>query len=84
MGDNDTLNHPLTPNVAVSVTNTSNTCDIVTSQSVSKDSTLERGPVLGVMRPIWHKTVESEERLKWLNKMFQCLDTFSEVLLDKE
>ena len=34
-----------------------------------KDSTLQRGSVLGVMRPIWHKTTESEERLKWLNKM---------------
>ena len=71
MGDEyDTKNHPLTPNVTESVTNT-NTCDNVTSQSLflSKEPTLKRGSVLGVMRPIWHKTTESEERLKWLNKM---------------
>ena len=71
MGDKyDIKNHPLTPKVTESVTNT-NTCDTVTSRSsfLYKDSTLQRGSVLGVMRPIWHKTTESEERLKWLNKM---------------
>ena len=53
------------------VTNTTITSDIVTSSVLFKESTLQRGSVLGVMKPVWLKTTESEERLKWLNKMIR-------------
>ena len=33
------------------------------------DDTLKRGNPLGTIRHFWLKTVESEERLKWINKM---------------
>ena len=39
------------------------------SFSVSHVTTLQRGPLLGAMRPTWLKTTESEERLKWLRQM---------------
>ena len=38
----------------------------------SKDEeTLKRGNLLGTMRPFWLKTVESEERLRWIKLMIR-------------
>ena len=39
--------------------------------SLSNDITLERGHLLGIMRPHWLKTVESEERLRWIRQMIR-------------
>ena len=39
------------------------------SSHIKSESTLERGPLLGILRPVWLNTTESEERLHWFRQM---------------
>ena len=65
-------NMPMTP--PVTAVTSSNETDYLTnsekmSLQLSIDSTLKRGTLLGVMKPVWLKTTESEERIRWLRQM---------------
>ena len=85
-----TKNHPQVPNAEKYPASSKKTCNRnITSYPLSPDNTLERGPLLGIMRPIWIKTTESEERLRWLrqmisrNLMVRDLEAFLRATSDK-
>ena len=70
MGVQTPKKHPQEPSVTVTVTNTIHTDSINTISSHFKsENTLEGGPLLGILRPVWLKTTESEERLRWFRQM---------------
>ena len=71
MGDKRSEIHPLAPKVTHRVTSIAKTSDLVTCSAFNQDATLKRGHILGAMRPCWLKTVESEERIKWLMQMIK-------------
>ena len=48
-----------------------NNGNIIGLSLLSNDETLKRGTLLGAMRPYWLKTVESEERLRWIKIMIK-------------
>ena len=68
MGVKPYKNHPHVPQ-AVPVTANSTTYNNIVISPLQSEITLERGPLLGIMRPVWIKTVESEERMRWLVQM---------------
>ena len=71
MGDIETSDvYPVVPpvgNFPTSRTRIHN--NVMNLPSLQIDATLERGPLLGIMRPTWLKTTESEERLRWIVQM---------------
>ena len=72
MGVKTAKNHPQTPPVTLSVTSSPETYDYHENDNVSfplsLDTTPQRSHLLGVMRPVWLKTTESEERLSLKKK----------------
>ena len=68
MGVKPPQNHPHVPQ-AVNITANSTNYDVTVISPLSSGTTLERGPLLGIMRPVWIKTTESEERIRWLIQM---------------
>ena len=62
---------------------------VICRSSLSNDITLERGKLLGIMRPHWLKTVESEERLRWIRQMIRMklmvkdIEAFAHSTADK-
>ena len=71
MGRKKDLNCPNEPNVVDNSTTNSN---IIYNRNIinyplSIDTTLERGYLLGIMRPVWIRNTESEERLRWFRLM---------------
>ena len=77
------------PSVSNSDTCRNIKCNKITFSFWSIDDTLKRGNLLGTIRPFWLKTVESEERLKWINKMIgkkllvRDLEAFAESTSEK-
>ena len=74
MGIKTPKNHPKTPTVTPDVTSSTPETSIPTNCGkrgffLSIDTTLGRGPLLGVLKPVWIKTTESEERVRWLQQM---------------
>ena len=69
MGDRTTVVYPVVPSVEQCSTSRTNAYNKVISSPLPYGSTLQRGHLLGIMRPTWLKTTESEERLKWLRQM---------------
>ena len=60
--------HPGTPTVTQSVTSSTETLILTNCEKKSVtfhiDTTLKRGQLLGVLKPVWIKTTESEENVR--------------------
>ena len=70
MGIKSPKNHPQEPIVTDTVTHSTLTVSSNTDSSALPSAiTLEGGPLLGILRPVWLKTTESEERLRWFRQM---------------
>ena len=69
MGDRTTDVYPVVPSAEQCSASRSKAYNKVISSSLPNGSTLQRGHLLGIIRPTWLKTTESEERLRWLRQM---------------
>ena len=74
MGIKSPKNHPQEPTVTETVTNSNPTVSsniITNSSALQSEVTLKGGQLLGILRPIWIKTTESEERIRWFRQMIE-------------
>ena len=70
MGFKDNRKHPPVSPTALSAVSKIQNRDISIQKTDSKDiTTLRRGELLGIGKPIWLKVQESESRLAWLSEM---------------
>ena len=89
MASNDIYLSPQVPIVAHSVTSNNNSRNEINSSFVHCQSdTVRAGNLLGILRPLWMKVCESEQRISWMTKMIgkklvvRNLDAFAKAVGD--